>query len=110
MFTQAFTQPYTASSAAIACVQSPKIQSKYEAHLDWCRAHNAYAFVGSSHHVFELGVVVFKPAAVHNSGDDIGCCMIYRDCCIKWVPCEMAVTKKEILKIKSKKKRAVLYC
>lgn len=59
------------------------------AYVDWCRASDAYVLVGSSHQVFESEVIVFKPASIHNGGDDIGCCVIHWTCCIKWFPCRI---------------------
>lgn len=63
-------------------LQSPQnsihLKSKCETCLDRCRAGDAYGLVGSSHHVLESGVIVFKPAPIHDGGDDIGRRIIHR--------------------------------
>lgn len=57
------------AQSPLGCINPLKRST--EVYLNLCSASNAQSFGGSSHHVFEAGVTVFKPASIHNGGDDI---------------------------------------
>lgn len=52
-------------------------------YLHWGRSDNPQWLIGSSHHWYEAGITVFKPASIHNGGDDVGCGQVERSCCDK---------------------------
>lgn len=57
------------------------------AYPDGGGARQSDDFVGSVHHVYKATIVVVKPAAVHDGGDDIGCGVVGQAGRVEWFPC-----------------------